>query len=181
MIGSNSSFESAGDQEEIFQSENSQSSKDDTGSNQSYHGDSFLSMQQQVLQEMENFYDENYESRHILTIEDIFHERVFNVFYDKKDDLVYLFVGKINQIKGNKYTNLTKLFGLAPKASDKNVSYFDINENKEHINDFKSLSIGEKSLQFFIDCTVGFELWLQVWNIDDRIVRDKNHRKRPIA
>jgi hypothetical protein len=48
-----------------------------------------------VLKEMENYYDENYETRHILTIDDIFHERVFSTFYDNKSDLLYLFIGKI--------------------------------------------------------------------------------------
>ena len=183
MIESHSSMSNSepSQEEEIFQSENSQSSKDDCESNDSYHGDSFLDLQQQVLQEMENYYDENYETRHILTIDDIFHERVFSAFYDNKSDLLYLFVGKINQIKGNKYTNLTKLFGFTPKATDHNIQYFDNEDNKQAINEYKNLSVGEKALQFFLKCTVGFELRLQVWNIDDRIVRDKNHRQRPIA
>ena len=55
---------------------------------------------------MEEFYDENYETRHVLTIDNIFHERIWSVFYDIKVDQLYLFVGKIKQIKGNKFTNL---------------------------------------------------------------------------
>jgi hypothetical protein len=61
---------------------------------------------------MEEFYDENYETRHVLTIENIYHERIWSVFYDNKLDQIYLFVGKIKQIKGNKFNNIVKIFGL---------------------------------------------------------------------
>lgn len=67
---------------------------------------------------METFYDENYETNNVATIDDIYHEKIWSVFYDDKYDLLYLFVGKVNQIKGNKFTNLVKLFGMKPKATD---------------------------------------------------------------
>ena len=44
----------------------------------------------------------------------------------------------------------------------------------------KKLSAGEKVLQFFKDCTVSFQLILQVWNVEDRHIRDRNFRKKPM-
>ena len=37
----------------------------------------------------------------------------------------------------------------------------------------------EQVLQFYKNCLVEFQLSLQIWNIDDRIMKDKDHRKRP--
>lgn len=31
---------------------------------------------------MEEFYDTNFETRHILMIEDIYHEKIWSVYYD---------------------------------------------------------------------------------------------------
>lgn len=42
-----------------------------------------------------------------------------------------------------------------------------------------STPIYEDVLQIYESCLVDFELSLQIWNIDDRIMKDRDHRKRP--
>jgi hypothetical protein len=59
---------------------------------------------------MEKFFDKNYEHRHVLTMDDIYHERVWKAEYDNKYDLLYLYTGKIKQEKGIKFSKIGQIF-----------------------------------------------------------------------
>ena len=74
---------------------------------------------------MENYFQKNYEHRHVLTMDDIYHERVWSAVYDNKFDLLYLFVGKIKQIRGKKFTKIGKIFGMADMVCQDNEIDFD--------------------------------------------------------
>lgn len=37
------------------------------------------------------------------------------------------------------------------------------------------------AIQYYTNCSVDLQLTLQIWNVDDRIMRDKDHRQRAMA
>ena len=182
LIESASDLYDSEEDKEIFHSENS-SNGDDEESNKSGDGmDSSLNLQEQVLMKMEQFFDNNYEHRHVLTMDDIYHERVWKAEYDNKFDLLYLFTGKIKQKKGVMFSKIGQIF--AKGDSLPNVADFPFDDRSmtaaEAKAAVKKLSATEKVLRYFKDCTVSFQLILQVWNVEDRHVRDRNFRKKPV-
>ena len=42
-------------------------------------------------------------------------------------------------------------------------------------------ALEERALQIYQNCDVTLDLSLQIWNADDRIIRDKDHKSRPIS
>jgi len=51
---------------------------------------------------MEMFYDDNFECFEVGTNNNFYEERVWNIYYDNKYDLIYLFLGKIKQLRGER-------------------------------------------------------------------------------
>ena len=51
---------------------------------------------------MKNFYDRHYNKFEISTIPDITSQRVWNIYFDETNDLIYVFVAKIKQTKSKK-------------------------------------------------------------------------------
>lgn len=49
---------------------------------------------------MEEYYNKNYMEYEIFANSDFSHKKVWNVHHDDNFDLVYVFLGKIKQIKG---------------------------------------------------------------------------------
>ena len=49
---------------------------------------------------MENYYNSNYRKYDIYLSKNFFQERVWNIFYDETYDLVYIFIAKIEQVRG---------------------------------------------------------------------------------
>ena len=49
----------------------------------------------------------------------------------------------------------------------------------ETVQKFWKITTGEKALQFFKNCTVEIDLSLEVWDIEDRKVSNKNYKKKP--
>ena len=45
----------------------------------------------------------------------------------------------------------------------------------------KECALEIEALQVYADCEVEFSLHLQAWSLDDRIMQDTDHRRRPIV
>lgn len=51
---------------------------------------------------MESFYDNNYRNYEVFSSDKITSQKVWNLFYDENYDLVYIFIGKVKQLKGKR-------------------------------------------------------------------------------
>lgn len=104
--------------------------------------------------------------------------KVWKLYYDINQDLIYIFVAKIRQIKGKKLAKFhiehknmksQKLVQYS-NHQDAEVEYFDQSAKKS------AAALEEQILQIYEDCEMEFQLVLQIWNIDDRIMKDREHR-----
>lgn len=64
----------------------------------------------------------------------------------------------------------------APSERTEEKHYFDGNL-PPHCS---KLDTAADSYLTFEECNVSLDLELQVWNIDERVIKDKNHNQRPI-
>ena len=51
---------------------------------------------------MMHYYDKNYNNYEIFVNDNFYQERVWNLYYDEKDDIVYVYWAKIRQLSGIK-------------------------------------------------------------------------------
>lgn len=150
--------------------------------------------EQRVMSDMEEFYNNNYRNHEVHELTNIFQERIWSISYDQHIDMIYIFIAKINQMSGYKelkfevknHQGVKKLnVSNANKGHGSNEKgiYFDINSlstdqgqnNSNGVNNHPE----ERALQIYKSCNVDLELRLQIWNVDDRIIKDKDHRRRP--
>lgn len=138
-----------------------------------------------IYREMESFYDRNYSSYEVNTIKNIFQEKIWNVCYDDIYDLTYIFVAKINQIRGFKlntsqdYRKINATHLETEDFNPKDCTYFDQKTQVKGKKSYKDF-VDKEDLIIFYNCEVEFELRLQIWNIDNRIIKDSDHRRIPI-
>jgi len=51
---------------------------------------------------MEEFYNDNFSNYLIGELSDVIHERVWNVYFDKTYDMIYVFVARLSVLEGSK-------------------------------------------------------------------------------
>lgn len=84
---------------------------------------------------------------------------MWSIHYDETYDLIFIFIGKIQLLEG-------RAIGLP-------INVTLTPEEKKNTELMKCISI-------YTTCTVKLDLVLQVWNVEDRILMDVDHRKRAI-
>lgn len=133
----------------------------------------------QVLHRMEQHYDKNYSEYEVFADDDFINCKIWKLYYDANHDLIYIFIGRIRQLKGKRLVK----FNVEHKnmKSQKMVHYLNCHSAQMENFDFsrKQEALEEQVLQVYENCEIEFQLVLQVWNIDDRIMKDKDHRQRP--
>ena len=109
---------------------------------------------------LENYYDKNYINYEVNHIDDYLHNQVWNVYYDQKYDLTYIFLAKIKLVCGKKVETTT---------SKKIPKYLNHHMKDELI-----------ALEVHSDGVVRLDLFIELWNLDDRIIKDADHTKKPL-
>ena len=59
---------------------------------------------------MEEFYDKHYRNYEVCSADAFATQKGWNIFYDENYDLIYIFIGKIRQIKGKKLAKFHEEF-----------------------------------------------------------------------
>jgi len=80
---------------------------------------------------------------------------VWNVEYDINYDLVYLFIGEIKIVKGKDH----------------------LRKEHAHRGEFKREL---HALELIEEEEINLRLKIEIWNVDDRVLKDKDHTSRPI-
>ena len=111
---------------------------------------------------MEQFYDKNYFQYEMLRLADYSKQRVWKILFDKDMDIIYLFLARVNVIKANRLYDYDEMF---PKQKD---------------TMFKKYEQEMDALQVYSNSDVELKLYLQIWNVDDRKLLDKHHKKHPL-
>ena len=140
---------------------------------------------------MQEYYNQNYKSYDVFINHDFIRQRIFSVTHDQHQDLVYIFVGRIKQLSGKKLVHVKfpksrkqKILIASQTVEEaiyeqskefRNIKIeMELERAKEHAMEIEALKV-------YAECTVEFSLYLQVWNLDDRVMIDSDHRKRPIV
>lgn len=108
---------------------------------------------------LENFYEQNYEIYEVNKIKDYVHERVWAIHFDQIYDRAYIFLARI------KILQYGKRFEMC-----------DCCDHQEY--ESKDLKLELDALKIYQGFTVELQVILQVWNLDDRVLKDKDHSKR---
>ena len=87
---------------------------------------------------------------------------MWSLQFDETHDIIYVFLATIKNVAGEKERVDKKLAEAV--MNSKNFKY-----HKEY-----------SGLQRYKHAQVSFELTLQLWSMDDRIIRDRDHRRRPM-
>jgi hypothetical protein len=102
---------------------------------------------------MESFYDQNYSSYEVNSIKNIFQEKVWNVSYDDVYDIAYIFVAKINQLKGYKLKKTQDYRNYNSSANEeislKNCTYFDASSQSKKKKSYKDFVIDQDLTIFY--------------------------------
>jgi hypothetical protein len=100
--------------------------------------------------------------------------------------MVFVFVAKIYQIRGEK-VQAKEGEGLSPDATLVNfdngygTSKKSLAKANSIIELYSEEALRKDVFQLYQNCDVALEITLELWNMDDRVLRDKMHRERPMS
>ena len=109
-VGSSSSGHISNDESSSYGSEESGEEKEDKLN--------------QVMNKIEGFYSKKYKNYHVFQNKNILTEKVWNLYYDQKVDIIYIFIAKVRHLNWYKCNTIGELFGLNSYQDPGNFTHF---------------------------------------------------------